>query len=149
MATPTLPPDFSEFLKLLNDRGIEYLVIGGWAVSHYGYVRSTADMDVWIAVDPETAAKMAAALREFGFDQPDLTESLFLTKDKLLRLGVPPFRLEIHTGISGVEFDEAYRRRVIASKDGVEVSLISLDDLKANKRASGRGKDLVDLEHLP
>lgn len=132
---------------MLNDRGIEYLVVGGWAISHHGYVRSTADMDVWIAVDPATAVKMVDAFHAFGLEE--VAESAFLAHDTILRVGVPPFRLEVHTGLSGLNFREAHHRRVVADIDGIEIPFLSLDDLKANKRASGRPKDLVDLEHLP
>ena len=78
-----------------------------------------------------------------------LSEELFLKKEQIIRMGVPPFRIEILTSISGVKFEECYKKRVADLLDGVEVNLISLDDLKANKRASGRHQDLSDLEHLP
>lgn len=144
-----LPPDFKEFLQLLNANDVEYLLIGGYAVGYYGYVRATADMDVWVAISPENAAKAVATLREFGFDVPGLSEDLFLNPDSIVRMGVPPFRIEILNSISGVSFEECYRERIDAIIDTVPVSVISLHHLKANKRASGRGKDLVDLEHLP
>ena len=122
--------------------------IGGYAVCHYGYVRSTGDLDVWIAVSSENAQKMVDVLSEFGFQGPGLAPELFLREDKITRLGVPPLRLEIHTGISGVEFEAAYSRRVPTQLDGVDVQMISLEDLKSNKRAAGRTKDQVDLENL-
>ncbi|MCA9056237.1 MAG: hypothetical protein KDA75_20550 [Planctomycetaceae bacterium] len=128
---------------------VEYLLIGGYAVGHYGYVRSTVDMDIWIAVTPVTAERMVKVLKEFGFGGGELVPELFLKVDQILRLGVPPLRLEIHTSISGVDFQEAYTRRMSAQMDGVDVTLISLDDLKTNKSATGRTKDKVDLEHLP
>lgn len=149
MATTRLPPDFKEFLRLLAVHGVEYLLVGGYAVSYHGYARATADMDVWVAATPENAEKLVAVLKEFGFDVPDLSPDLFLQPDTIVRLGEPPLRIELLTSISGVSFQDAYARRAVDHIEGLEVSLISLDDLKTNKRAAGRYKDLADLEQLP
>lgn len=149
MATPALPPDFKEFLQLLNANGVEYLLVGGYAVGYHGYVRATADMDVWIALSAPNAEKAVATIRAFGFDVPDLAPDLFLRHDAIIRMGVPPFRIELFTGISGVEFDECFAGRVEDTVDGIRVNIIGLRDLRRNKQAAGRGKDLVDLEHLP
>jgi predicted nucleotidyltransferase len=149
MATSQLPADFKEFLRLLNSRQVEYLLIGGYAVGYYGYPRATADIDIWIALNPANAHKVAATIREFfGSEVEGATAELFLQENKIARMGVPPFRIEILTTISGVNFSECYDKRVIDTIDGVEVNLISLAHLKANKKASGRLKDLSDLEHL-
>jgi len=145
----TLPLDFKEFLKLLNDHGVEYLVIGGYAVGYHGYPRATNDLDIWIAVHPDNAERTAQALRAFGFDLPDVSPALFLQDKQIVRMGLPPMRIEVMTTISGVEFDACYAHRVVGMIDGVEVSLIGLRDLKVNKKVSGRHKDLSDLEHLP
>lgn len=149
MDTTRLPRDFKEFLRLLESHGVEYLLIGGYAVGYYGYVRATADMDVWVSSTPENADKVVAALREFGFDLPGLNRDLFIEEGNVVRMGVPPFRLEILTSISGVDFARCYQDRVQTTIDALPVSVIRLDHLKANKKASGRLKDLVDLEHLP
>ena len=148
MATIPLPPDFSAFLKLLSEHKVKYLLIGGYAVGYYGYVRATADMDVWVPRERANAERLVAALQEFGFGVPELKAELFLKKDQVIRMGVPPMRIEIGTSISGVEFEECYAERVVEEWDDVEVSIISLEKLKENKRASGRLKDLTDLEHL-
>jgi predicted nucleotidyltransferase len=149
MATIRLPPDFKEFLRLLNAHQVEYLLVGGYAVGYHGYPRATVDMDIWIGRSPETAEKMVRVLREFGFDVPNLSADLFLRVDQIVRMGVPPVRLEIFTAIPGVDFASCYRSRVLAEIDGVSVYVISLEHLKTNKRASGRNKDLADLENLP
>ena len=149
MATIRLPPDFKEFLKLLNEHKVRYLLIGGYAVGYHGYPRATADMDIWIAMQADNAEKIVSALREFGFDVPELTVGLFLKEKQIVRMGVPPIRLEITTSISGVEFEECYQERVVDILDGVAVTLISLKHLKINKKASGRYKDLDDIENLP
>ena len=149
MATIRLPPDFKDFLKLLKEHSVQYLLIGGYAVGYHGYPRATADMDIWVAIQPDNANRIVSVLKEFGLDVPELTSQLFLQEKRIIRMGVPPVRLEITTSISGVEFDACYERRIVAELDGVEVNLISLDDLKANKKASGRSKDITDLEKLP
>ncbi|MCB9008130.1 MAG: hypothetical protein H6656_12315 [Ardenticatenaceae bacterium] len=149
MATIQLPADFKEFLQLLNAHNVEYLLIGGYAVGYYGYPRATVDMDVWIAIHPVNAAQVVTVLKTFGFDLPELNEALFLEENQVIRMGVPPMRLELLTSISGVEFDVCFAERVVDEIDGVMVNLISLAHLKQNKLASGRYKDLNDLEHLP
>jgi hypothetical protein len=149
MATVHLPPDFKEFLQLLNSHQVEYLLIGGYAVGYHGYPRATADMDIWIAIRPENAEKVVKVLREFGFGVEGLTPDLFLKEEQIIRMGVPPVRIEILTTISGVSFEECYTERKVDTLDGVEVNLISLAHLKENKKASGRHKDLDDLENLP
>lgn len=143
-----LPNDFREFLKLCNQKRFRYLLIGGYAVGHYGYPRATADMDIWIERSPENAAKMVAVLIAFGFDVPELSAELFLEKGKIVRMGVPPMRLEILNEISGVTFAECYPLREKVKMDGIRVDVISREDLKTNKAAAGRLKDLDDLDHL-
>ncbi len=143
-----LPPDFKEFLKLLNAKDVEYLLIGGYAVGYHGYPRSTGDMDIWIAINCANAEKVVMVLQEFGFNVPELSSEVFLEQDKVIRMGVPPFRIEILTTISGVSFRECYSRCVEDTFDGVEVKIIALNDLKMNKAASGRAKDIDDLENL-
>lgn len=144
-----LPPDFKEFLQLLNAHQVEYLLIGGYAVGYHGYPRATVDMDVWVAINPANARRIVAVLEGFGFQSPELTTELFLKDKRIIRMGVPPLRIEVTTGIDGVEFNECYAERISDSIDGVPVNLINLRHLKINKRASGRAKDINDLEHLP
>lgn len=134
---------------MLNAHQVEYLLIGGYAVGYHGYPRATVDMDVWVAINPTNAEKIVTVLEEFGFKSPELTTELFLKEKRIVRMGVPPLKIEVTTGIDGVSFDECYVERVLDSVDGVLVDLISLRHLKINKKASGRAKDLNDLEHLP
>ena len=149
MATMKIPPDFREFLKLLNANNVEYLLIGGYAVGYYGYPRPTGDMDIWIKIEAENAKKTVKALSEFGFSSPTLSEELLLKEMQIVRMGIPPFRLEVSTHIDGVDFDECFADKKIVDLDGVPTNLISLKHLKINKKASGRYKDLNDLENLP
>jgi hypothetical protein len=149
MAMTQLLPDLREFLRLLNEFHVEYLMIGGYAVSYHGYPRTTADMDIRIAIDAVNARKMVAVLTSFGFAGAGLSSDLFMQPNQVARMGYPPVRIEVLTSVSGLEFAEAYARRVEDVIDGVPVTVISSEDLKANKRASGRAKDLADLENLP
>ena len=142
-----LTPDFKEFLRLFESHGVEYLLVGGYAVIQYGFVRGTGDMDVWIAVSPSNADRVVSALREFGFSN-SISREAFLEEGPMFRMGVPPFRIEILSSVSGIDFAHAFQRRSRQLIDGIEVNVISLEDLKANKKASGRLKDLADLEKL-
>lgn len=144
-----LPPDFKEFLQLLNAHEVKYLIIGGYAVGYHGYPRATGDLDIWVAVDRQNAEKLVVVLQEFGFDLPDVSPDLFLEENKIVRMGLPPVRIELVTTISGVSFQDCYAERVRDTIEGIPVNLISLPKLKENKQASGRYKDLNDLENLP
>jgi hypothetical protein len=106
-------------------------------------------MDIWIAINPANAKKVVDVLREFGFDQPELSPQLFLKEWQIIRLGLPPVRIEIATTISGVNFRDCFAKRILDELDGVKVNLIDLKHLKLNKKASGRHSDLADLENLP
>ena len=144
-----LAQDFKEFLNLLRVNQVEYLLIGAYAVGYHGYPRATQDLDVWIASTPQNATRLVAVLQEFGFGMPEVTPESVLRPNNIIRMGREPVRIEILNWASGVDFDECYRKRIVDEVDGVEVSLIGLDQLKKNKKAAGRLKDLADLEELP
>lgn len=133
---------------MLNSHQIKYLLIGGYAVNYHGYPRTTGDIDIWVAIQQENAEKLVDTLREFGFESAQLTVDLFMKEDQIVRMGIPPFRIELLTTISGVNFEECYLDRITDVIDDVEVQIISLEHLKLNKQASGRYKDLDDLENL-
>jgi hypothetical protein len=149
MDAPLLTDDFKEFLRLLNANGVEYLLVGGYAVGLHGYPRATVDLDVWVRATPDNSERIMRALRAFGFDLPTLTPQLFVDPRSIVRLGTPPFRIEIMTAIDGVQFDVCRRRPALFDVEGVSLPVISLEDLKTNKRAAGRNKDLADLDNLP
>jgi hypothetical protein len=134
---------------LLNLAEVRYLVLGGYAVNYYGYERTTADLDVWIAVDPTNAQNLSKALQHFAFPAESVPPSIFLEFGALIRFGRKPALIEILTNPSGIDFASCYSRKAVVNWDGVEVPLISLDDLKVNKKASGRPKDVDDLLNLP
>lgn len=143
----SLHKDFREFLKLLIDREIRFLVIGGYAVSWHGRPRNTEDLDLWIDSSKANAELTVDALRVFGFDAPNLNASLFTRGHGIVRMGVPPWKIEIFVSIPGVEFAECYEHRVFWPIGEMEVPMISLPDLRKNKIASGRPKDFSDLAH--
>jgi hypothetical protein len=149
MAKRQLTPEFREFLACLNRAGVEYLLVGGYAVNHYGYHRFTEDIDLWIAVSNENLDRLLTALRDFfGEDLPGLDKQ-FLQEHDAVFLGAVPNKIELFKNCSGLDFTEAYGRRVETRIDGELVKMICLPDLKTNKRASGRNKDLADLDNLP
>jgi hypothetical protein len=133
----------------LSSNGVEYLLVGGYSVNFYGYSRSTADIDVWIGISRKNAARVVKALVQFGFAADNVRPQVFLRKKKVFRIGVPPLQIDILTDVSGLEFEKCYSKRTFAEIDGIKVDIISLRDLRKNKRASGRHKDLDDLENLP
>lgn len=149
MATTRLPRDFRELLQLLSAHEVEYLMVGGYAVGYHGYPRATVDMGVWVNRSDANAEKLVAVLKELRFDVEGLSTELFLKAGNIIRMGEPPLRIELIISASGVDFATCYRNRVINDIDGVAVNFISLEDLKRNKKAAGRYRDLDDLENLP
>ena len=149
MDEQALPGDFKEFLKLLNEAEVQYLLIGGYAVGYHGYPRATADMDIWVAVSPDNASKLVRVFRQFGMQDTKLSPALFQERGKVIRMGVPPMRIEVFTDIDGVAFADCCTARVTTEIDGQTVHFISREHLRMNKKAAGRHKDLDDLEHLP
>ncbi|MEW6184620.1 MAG: hypothetical protein AB1585_02635 [Thermodesulfobacteriota bacterium] len=149
MARIELHPDFKDFLRLLTFFEVKYLLVGGYAVGYHGYPRSTGDMDIWIERSETNAKKITSAFQAFGVPRDIVYEDLFLEMKKVIRMGVPPVRLEVITDASGVDFKECFSNREVAEIEGIQVNLISLPDLKKNKQAAGRHKDLEDILHLP
>jgi hypothetical protein len=144
-----LAKDFNDFLKLLNSNGVEYLLIGGYAVALHGYIRATNDLDVWVGVDKQNSIRVDRALREFGFAPASLSPDLFQESNRVIRMGMPPLRIEVLTSISGVDFGVCYQERETVQIGELRVPVISLTRLRQNKSAAGRAKDRADLESLP
>jgi predicted nucleotidyltransferase len=143
-----LPSDFKEFLELLNANEVRYLLIGGFAVGLYGHPRTTNDIDIFVAGDEENARRLVKALTEFAFPANSISTKLFTEPNSLVEIGVAPVKIEILNFASGLEFEKAYSSRNFGMIEGVKVSMVSLEDLKVNKKVSGRHKDLDDLEQL-
>ncbi len=142
------PRDFVEFLNLLIDHDVEFAVIGGFAVAVHGQPRATKDIDVWIRRSVANAERVAAAIRDFGFDLPSVTADSILAPDRIVRMGEEPVRIEVMADIEGADFETAADRLVTARIGGVEVPVIGLEDLIANKTAVGRLQDATDVEAL-
>jgi hypothetical protein len=140
--------DFKEFVELLNDHNVHYLIIGGYAVAVHGHPRYTKDLDIWIEPTPENAAKLIQALDQFGMESLGLKAEDFLDPDQVIQLGYPPNRIDLLTSVSGVKFDECYRDRVKITVNGIAIDFIDLENLRKNKKATGRHQDLADLENL-
>lgn len=145
----TLDKDFKEFLLLLNQNKVKYLVIGGYAVVFYGYVRFTGDVDIWIAADQDNAQNLIKAIDTYGFEVDELKKRDFEKEIIMFSMGADLLKIEITNRISGVKFNDCYPRRMETEIEDLVISFIGLEDLKKNKKWSGRLKDLNDLENLP
>lgn len=143
-----LNTDWNEFLQLLESFDVKYLLVGAIARSLIGEPRTTGDIDFWVSNDRENAEKMVAVADRFGFGSLGLTLDDFLADDIVVQLGYPPRRIDIMTAISGIKFDEAWENRTICSINGIKVNVISKGDFIKNKLATGRAKDLADVEEL-
>ena len=144
-------PHYRELLQLLNEFEVEYLIVGGFAVMKYGEPRYTKDLDVWVHNSPQNSARVVGALRKFGapLEHDGITTETFTGRQLVYQIGIAPVRIDVLTEITGVEFPDAWGKRVASTFFGVPVHFISLDDLMANKRALGRIKDHEDLKQNP
>jgi hypothetical protein len=140
--------DFKEFFEFFNAHNVMYLIVGSYALAFHGSPRYTGDIDVYVKPDKENAIKVLHALCDFGFGTVGLEAADFESPDKVVQLGISPVRIDLITSISGVDWDTA----CIGSEDGyygdVPVKYIGRSEFIINKRASGRKKDLADLEAL-
>jgi len=143
-----LPADWSEFLGLLSRHRVKFLLIGAHALAAHGRVRATLDLDVFIEPSVANTRRLGAALAEFGFAAHGARARELATADRMLRLGNEPYRIDILNQISGVSFARAWKHRVRSELGGHTVHVLSLADFRANKLASGRAKDLLDLAIL-
>jgi hypothetical protein len=141
-----LPEDFKDFINLLNSNDVCYLLVGGWAVGIYGYPRATKDIDFLIANDEKNLNKLQNALREFG--TPEIDMVYFKEKGNVFRMGRSPLQIDIINDATGIDIAECYVRRNVITVEGIDISLISKNDLIKNKKASGRNRDLADLDNL-
>lgn len=143
-------PHFSELLLRFNEKEAEFLVVGGYARMKYSEPRFTKDLDLWVNNSARNAARVYAALADFGapLQKDGLRPQDFSSSDLIYQIGVAPVRVDVMTWISGVSFTEAWPRRVAGSLFGVPVFFLALQDLKSNKRATGRAQDLDQLKGL-
>jgi len=143
-----LSKDFKEFIESLNASNVRYLVVGGYAVALHGYPRYTKDLDVWIEPKIQNAQNVLNALTAFGFGSLDITTKDFLEEGNIIQLGYPPNRIDLVTSLKGLVFENCYPERVQVKIQGVRIDFIDVENLKTNKKATGRPQDLADLENL-
>ena len=143
-----LSKDFKEFIELLNENDVRYLVVGGYAVALHGHPRYTKDIDVWIELSPDNAIKILAALKDFGFGSLDLKPHDFLESNQIIQLGYPPNRIDILTTLTDLKFEDCYEAKVRVEIQGLHIDFIDIENLKKNKRATGRPQDLADAKNL-
>ncbi|MBE2217265.1 MAG: hypothetical protein IAE90_03615 [Ignavibacteria bacterium] len=138
--------DFKEFLKLLKEKKVKYLIVGGQAVNYYSRGKLTEDLDIWIKPTPENAENIFVVLESFGTGNLDVSASDFIEQDKVVQLGYPPMRIDIMTSIEGLDFDGAYSNKSMGNIFGLKNQpYISFDDLLKNKKKTGRPKDKFDV----
>lgn len=142
------PPDFKEFVELLQKHNVEYLIVGGYAVGFHGYPRFTGDLDIWLKLSESNANNMLKVVADFGFASLGLRVEDFLTHGNIIQLGYPPLRIDLLNKIDGVTFEECYKHKHSVVQDGFQYNFISYEDLLKNKQASGRYKDKDDLEYF-
>ncbi len=140
--------DFIDFIELLNQHQVEYMIVGAHALAYHGRPRHTGDLDIWIKPSVENAAKIITVLHDFGFGSVGLNEQDFLRENYVTQLGYPPLRIDILNSISGVEFDEAYANKVEGDVEDLRINFINIPEFIRNKEASGRAKDLSDIAAL-
>jgi hypothetical protein len=140
--------DFKELLESLNARRVEYLIVGGYALAHLGAPRATGDLDIYLHCTLENARRVIEALIAFGFNPAGLGPEDFSTPGTIVRMGVPPVRVDLITDIDGVNWEEAEKGKTAGNYGGVPVHYIGKREFIANKKASGRHKDLGDIEAL-
>lgn len=143
-----LNPDYRDLLSALSRHGVEFLLVGAYAMAAHGQPRATMDIALWLRVLDENARRAVAALQDFGAPPAALDAPAFMTPGTVVQLGVAPRHIDLLTRIDGVEFDDAVRRALRITIDGIVVPTIGLADLIANKRATGRPQDQVDAERL-
>ncbi len=139
--------DFKEFIQLLNDNNVKYLIIGGYAVGFHGYPRYTK-LDIWLLVSNENAENVMNSLKEFGFGNVGLHKAYFLKYNEFVQLGYPPNRIDLVTSCDGIEFEECYKSKLEIKIDNLLINFIDLENLRKNKKASGRPQDIADLDNL-
>lgn len=144
----TLQKDLREFVELFLSLNIDFVVVGAFAVGHYGYVRTTGDVDLLVRIAPDNARLVVQAFEQFGFRDVDLTTDDFLREGQTIQLGREPNRVDVLTSITGVSSDEIWATREEGELDGLKVWFISRECLIRNKRATGRLKDQLDVQEL-
>jgi len=140
--------DFLDFLKIINQHQVNYLVIGGYAMAAHDEPRYTKDLDIWVKPEEENSEKVIAAIREFGFESLKLTKEDFLSSNVFVQIGFAPVRIDVTSDISGITFDEAFAGRKLVEVEGIIVPVIGIEALIKNKLASGRLQDMADVEKL-
>ena len=143
-----LSRDFKQFVELLNTNDVKYLVVGGYAVALHGHPRYTKDLDVWIELSPGNADRILSALDKFGLGSLNLKPDDFLEENQIIQLGYPPNRIDLLTTLKDLKFEDCYKTKVKVAIGDVEINFIDIENLKKNKRATGRPQDLADAENL-
>ena len=147
-ASVMMNPDFRDILSAFNAEGVEYLLVGAYAVAAYGLPRATGDIDLWVRSSPDNAERVWRALKRFGAPLEGLSLHDLATPDRVIQLGFPPRRIDLMTSIDGIDFESAWQQRVSIRVDDTDMPIISRQHLLVNKRATGRPQDIADIARL-
>ena len=143
-----LNEDYKDILHALSDENVRFLLVGAYALAAHGYPRTTMDIDIWVMPSPENADAVLRALQRFGASLQNLTKEDLQKDGTIFQIGVAPRRIDIITAASGLQFEPAYQHSIQLNIEEMEVRIPSIDDLILNKKATGRTKDLADIEIL-
>jgi hypothetical protein len=143
-----LPDDFRDLIQILSRNGVQYMIVGGYALSLYAAPRTTGDIDIFVKIDPENAKRILHSLNEFGFGDLDISEQDLLSPAQVIQLGFPPNRVDFMTTIEGVSWEEAFANRKQVIQDGLTFPVIGKEELVKNKLSTGRLKDMADVEQV-
>jgi predicted nucleotidyltransferase len=143
-----LNEDYRDILHALSDEKVKFILVGAYALAAHGYPRATMDIDIWIMPSPDNAEAVLRALRNFGAPLHNITRKDLEEDGTVFQIGVAPRRIDILTAATGLTFENTYQNAVLVNIDGIDVHILSIDDLITNKRATGRTKDLADAEAL-
>ena len=143
-----LNEDYRDILHALSDEKVRFLLVGAYALAAHGYPRATMDIDIWVMPSSQNANAVLRALRRFGAPLHNLTKEDLQKDGTIFQIGVAPRRIDLITTASGLQFEQTYQRSLCVNIEGIEVHIPSIDDLIRNKLATGRTKDLADVEVL-
>ena len=143
-----LAKDFRDCIQCLNDHGVRYVLVGGYALGWHGVVRATGDIDFLYEQRERNVTRLCAALRDFGAPEQFIDQQFLMSPNAVTQIGLQPLRVDLLGAISGVSFEAVFAGAVPTDVDGQQLLVIGLDELVANKRATGRAKDMADVRSL-
>jgi len=140
--------DLKDLFRLLNEKAVEYVIVGGYAVAFHGFVRATKDIDILFHDSSANIGRLIQALKSFGISEDSMDSKLFSKPGQIIRIGTPPLMIEFINAVGGISFKEIWKHKVPGHYGDIEVFFISRNDLLITKKSAGRPQDLLDIEEL-